>query len=268
MAYLDEALKLDVRSLMALAMKGGKKRAYSITIRCQTGQVICRELRDSPDRVATASITVNWPTKAGEAVSGGIFLTYLGWDDRAAEQTVYLTGMPAKVGGWLWRVSCPETRQQVGALYLAPDGDRFLSSEATGLKYRRANSKADRGLRRGFKLMQKLQTDHWGPGIGQPPGMSDRMFDKLEWQLTKEHIRYLCALLRRADPEFYDEEPPPPKHAAQQPRQLDRSMVRDPSVYFRDKSGTLKMRAKFEKKFGLTTSTHKKNPPFQAALFR
>jgi len=256
MAYLDEALKLDARSLMALAMKGGKKRAYSITIRCPTGQVICRELRDSPDRVATVTITVNWPTKAGEAVSGGIFLNYRGWDDRAAEQTVYLTGTPAKVGGWLWRVSCPETRQQVGALYLAPDGDRFLSSEATGLKYRRANSKADRILRRGCKLMQKLQTDHCGPGIGQPPGMSDRMFDKLEWQLTKEHIRYLCALLRRADPEFHDEEPPPPQHAAQPPRQLHRSMVRDPSVYFRDKSGTLKMRAKFEKKFGLATSTH------------
>jgi hypothetical protein len=47
MAYIDEALKLDVRSLMALAMKGGKKSAYSITISCQTGQVICRDLRHS-----------------------------------------------------------------------------------------------------------------------------------------------------------------------------------------------------------------------------
>jgi len=214
----------------------------------------------------TASITVNWPTKAGDPVSGGILLTYRGWDDRAAEQTVYLTGTPAKVGGWLWRVSCPETRQQVPALYLAPDGDRFLSREATGLKYRRANSKADRALRRCFKLMQKLQTDHCGPGIGKPPGMSDRVFDKLEWQLKKEDIRYMCAVLGKADPEFHDEEPaPPPQHAARQPQ---RSMVRDPSVYYRDKSGTLKMRAKFEKKFGLATSTHRKRPPFQAAFFR
>ena len=86
--------------------------------------------------------------------------------------------------------------------------------------------------------------------------MSERMFDRLNDQLTKEHIRYLCALSGKADPEFYDEEPPPPpKHAA---RQLQRSMVRDQSVYFRDKSGTLKMRAKFKKKFGLPTSTHPK----------
>jgi len=250
MPYLDEALKLDVRSLMATAMKGGKQSAYSITISCPTGQVICRDLRDSPDRVATVTITVNWPTKAGEPVSGGILLNYRGWDDRAAEQTVNLTGTPAKVGGWLWRVSCPETRQQAGVLYLAPDGDRFLPREATGLKYRRAHSKAARALRRCFKLMQKLQTDHYGPGIGQPPGMSDRMFDKLEWRLKKEHLRYMCALLGKPDPEFHDEEPPRPKRPPP-PRRLHRSMVRDQSVYFRDKSGTLKMRAKFEKKIGL-----------------
>jgi hypothetical protein len=74
----------------------------------------------------------------------------------------------------------------------------------------------------------------------------------------------MCAVLGKADPEFHDEEIPPPKHAARQPQ---RSMVRDQSVYFRDKSGTIKMKAKFEKKSGLTTSTHRKNPPFQAALF-
>jgi len=125
MAYLGEALKLDVRSLMATAMKSGKKSAYSITISCQTGQVICRELRDSPDRVATASITVNWPTKAGDPVSGGNLLELSRMDDRAAEQTIFLTGTPAKVGGWLWRVSCPETRQQVGALYLARTATGF-----------------------------------------------------------------------------------------------------------------------------------------------
>ncbi len=250
MPYLDEALKLDVRSSMATAMKGGKQSAYSITISCPTGQVICRDLRDSPDRVATVTITVNWPTKAGEPVSGGILLNYRGWDDRAAEQTVNLTGTPAKVGGWLWRVSCPETRQQAGVLYLAPGGDRFLPREATGLKYRRARSKRDRALRRCFKLMQKLQTDHFGPGIGQPPGMSDRMFDKLEWQLIKEHIRYLCAGLGKPDPEFHDEEPPPPpKHPPRQPRRDN--VVRDQSIYFHDRSGNLKMRAKFKKRFGL-----------------
>ena len=159
------------------------------------------------------------------------------------------SGTPAS--GWLWRVSCPETRQQVPALFLAPDGDRFLSREAIGLKYRRVHTKAGRALRRCLKLMQKLQTDHFGPGIGKPPGMSERTFNKLEGRLIKEDMRRLCALLGKDDPEFPDEDPPPPKPPPQ-PRRL-RSMVRDPSVYFRDKSGTLKMRPKFEKKLGLTT---------------
>jgi hypothetical protein len=252
MPYLDQALKLDVRSLMALAMKGGKQRAYSITIRCPTGQVICRELRDSPDRVATASITVNWPTKAGDPVSGGILLNYRGWDDRAAEQTGFLTGTPAKVGGWLWRVSCPETRQQVPALYLAPDGDRFVSprGERPEIPARQQQSRSRPAA--GFQTDAKAPDRSLGPGIGLPPGMTDRTFNQLNDRLTKEHIRYMCALLRKADPEFDDEEPPPPKHTAQQ---LHRSMVRDPSVYYRDKSGTLKMRAKF-KRFGLATPTH------------
>jgi hypothetical protein len=182
MAYLDEALKLDVRALMALAMKSGKQSAYSITITCPAGQAICGDLRDGPERVVTAGISVNWPDTPGDPVSGGILLAYRGWDDRAAEQTVYLTGTPAQVGGWLWRVTCSETRQQVPALYLAPDGDRFLSREATGLKYRRANSKADRYLRRCFKLMQKLKTDHFGPGIAK---LSLRHFEKTRSRIPR-----------------------------------------------------------------------------------
>jgi hypothetical protein len=40
------------------------------------------------------------------------------------------------------------------------------------------------------------------------------------------------------------------KQPPQQPRQHVND-VRDQSIYFRDKSGTLKMRAKFKKQFGL-----------------
>jgi hypothetical protein len=253
MAYLDEALKLDVRTLMAEAMKAGKKAAYSIRISAPGGQVIYRDLRDAPDRVATATVTVNWPEKPDQAVSGGIMLSYRGWDDRAAEQSVYLTGTPAKVGGYLWRIMCPETGQPVRALYLAPDGDRFQSRQASELKYRRASGKADHHLRRCYKLMHKLQTDHFGPGIGKPPGMSDRKFDKLTWQLTKEHIRYCCALLGKTEPDFPDEEPSAatPAVAGAKPRaSLGRKPISPQSMYFRDRNGILKMRR--DKKFAMS----------------
>jgi hypothetical protein len=76
------------------------------------------------------------------------------------------------------------------------------------------------------------------------------MFDKLEWQLIKEHVRYLCAGLGRPDAEFHHEEPPPPppKHPPRQPRRD--KVVGDHSIYFRDKSGTLKMN-QVQKQFGL-----------------
>ena len=51
------------------------------------------------------------------------------------KQTVNLTGTPAKVGGWLWRVSCPETGNRRGCF--------TWRQMATG-------SKADRALRRCF----------------------------------------------------------------------------------------------------------------------
>ena len=97
MAYLDEALKLDLRALMATAMKSGKKTSYSIEIRAPGGRVICRDLRDAPDRVATAAITVIWRERPDQTVTGAILLRYRGWDERAAEQRIAFTGRPKSV---------------------------------------------------------------------------------------------------------------------------------------------------------------------------
>jgi hypothetical protein len=119
-----------------------------------------------------------------------------------------------------------------------------------------SSSRFEAETRRPFAMramlsMETLRSDRstpLGPGIRKPPGMSDRVFDKLNYQLTKEHICYMCARLGKPDPEFYDEEPPPPKHPPRLPRRDN--VVGDQSIYFRDKSGTLKMRTKFKKKFG------------------
>jgi hypothetical protein len=106
------------------------------------------------------------------------------------------------LGGWLWLLGG-------GVLWLLYkilfDNDWTVSSW-----WRRKKS---------IGSHSKSAQPQWGPGIGQPPGISDRVFDKLEWWLTKEDIRYMCALLGKADPEFYDEAlPPPPKHPPRQTR--------------------------------------------------
>jgi hypothetical protein len=244
MAYVDQAMKLDVRAVMAKAMKSGKQGEYPLTIGRETGSEIRPDLRSGPVIGARVLVTINWPENAHETVTGGIKLNYYGWDQREAEQTLFLTGTPAKIGGWRWRVTCPDTNRQLQALYLAPGGDRFLSREAAELKYRRAYSEADRAVKRGLKLMEKLKTTHWGPGIGKPEGMSDRRFQRLEDQLCKEHIRMLCAIYKKRPPDFCDEEP--------QPVTLrNDKAVRSHSIHYRDKSGALKMRSRFKKKYGL-----------------
>ena len=248
MAYVDEALKLDARALMAVAMQTGRQGTYEVRLSYPTGHVLCGDLREDPDRAVSAYITVKWPTRAGDPASGDVLVGYRLWGDQPTAQTVTPTGTPAKVGGWLWRFTCPETEQQVQAVYLAPGGDSFVSRKAAGLKSRRTTP-ADRYLRRCFKLMHKLKTDHPGPGIGKPPGMSNRTFDKLDWQLTKEHTRYLSAMLGKPAPDFPDEEPVPAKRPP--PPTLPRAPRVDHSRYFRDKSGALKLRARYKTKFAM-----------------
>ena len=79
--------------------------------------------------------------------------------------------------------------------------------------------------------------------------MSDRTFDKLDWQLTKEHTRFLSAVLGKPAPDFPDEEPAPAKRPP--PPTLPRAPRVDHSRYFRDKSGALKLRAKYKTKFAM-----------------
>jgi hypothetical protein len=245
MAYVDEALKLDARALMAVAMQTGRRGTYEVSLSLPTGYILCGDLRENPDRAVSAYITVKWPTRAGDPASGDVLV---GWGDQPTAQTVTLAGTPAKVGGWLWRFTCPEKEQQVQTVYLAPGGDRFVSRAAAGLNDRRTTP-ADRYLRRCFKLMQKLETDHPGPGIGKPPGMSNRTFDKLDWQLTKELTRFFSAVLGKPAPDFPDEEPAPAKRPP--PPTLPPASRFNHSRYFRDKSGALKLRAKYKTKFAM-----------------
>jgi len=57
--------------------------------------------------------------------------------------------------------------------------------------------------------------------------MSDRTFDQLEWQLTKERIRCLGASLGKPDPEFHDEDPPRPVAPSLSPASMRGSRHRE-----------------------------------------
>ena len=78
MAYVDEALKLDARALMAVAMQTGRQGTYEVRLSYPTGYTVCGDLREDPDRAVSAYITVKWPTRAGDPASGDVLV---GWGD-------------------------------------------------------------------------------------------------------------------------------------------------------------------------------------------
>jgi len=97
MHYVDQAMKLDVRAVMAKAMKSGKQAEYSLIIGRETGPLLRADLRSGPVVGTRVLVTVNWPANPNEIVSGGIQLNYYAWDGRETEQTLFLTGTPARM---------------------------------------------------------------------------------------------------------------------------------------------------------------------------
>jgi hypothetical protein len=243
MRYADEASKLDARELMAKAIKHGRLDRYEAAFLLNEGTLIFDGVVDKRPRKVSVSIDVCWPTDPAAEVRGRMLVCYPAWDGRIAEQVLSLQGTPAKIGGWRWRMTCPDTDEQVQSLYLVRGGDRFVSRKAAQLKTRPLRTREDRHWRRCEKLMAKLKTTHPGPGITKPAGMTERKFQALTLDLTCEHLRFLHAVLKRPPPAILGDEPlPKPK-----PRRRNPTVER--STFYRDRTGALHMRAKFKRRF-------------------
>jgi hypothetical protein len=245
MRYTDEASKLDVRELMAKAMRLGRLGRYEATVLLNESKEIFAGVIDKASRKASVSIVVTWPTDPEAEVVGQMLVCYPGWDGRIAEQVLLLKGTPAKIGGWRWRMTCPDTGDQVQSLYLVGGGDRFVSREAAQLKTRPIRTRAERHWRRCVKLMAKLKTTHAGPGITKPKGMTERKYLALCYELTCEDLRYLCAVLKLPPPAILGDEPLPTRKR----RARRRNPGVERSIFYRDRSGVLHMRAKFKRRF-------------------
>lgn len=244
MIDIDDPFRLCVRTLMADVLKEGQHDKYFRAFVFTCGEVSIFDPSPRPAAHIRVWVNLRWPAAADVPVAGDIQITYPSSDGSVVEQSLPIMGMPAKTGGRRWRVTCPVTNIPAQVIYLDPSEGRFVSRNAAGLKY--PHSKAERALRRGERLMNQLKTDRWGPGIARPEGMSEQQFLKLENELMKEHTRYLCALLGKPDPEFWDDEPRRRKKPA--PRLAE---VRNSSMFTRKKSGELKMKTSWRKSLGL-----------------
>ena len=266
MHYLDEARSIDARRVMAEALKSGRREGYD-------------SLLDWPDPVCqepgaflhpTLSIDLQWPEAAADPVIGTVRIRYPGADGQVIEQSIKLTGTPARVGGWQWQFTCPDTERLVRTLYLAPEGTRFQSREATELKSRRLSG-LERHQRSYYRLVRQLQTTQWSPVIPKPAGMAEQTYDRLCDQLERAHSRLLCAALGQTEPDLGDDEPGKSKSSAGKFRPAPHLMAvckrlsKSPSRsaarnlgrgrYIRDQDGALQLRPNL-KKSALASAVH------------
>ncbi len=264
--YLDEARSLDARHVMAGALKTGRREGYDSPL--DWPDPVCRD--PGAFLHPTLSIDLQWPDAATDPVLGTVRIRYPGTAGEVIEQRVQLTGTPARVGGWQWQFTCPDTNRQVRALYLAPDGKRFQSREAAELKSRRL-SRLERHERSYYRLVRQLQTTQWAPVIPKPVGMAEETYDRLCDQLERAHIRLLCAALGQPEPEFWDSEPGkskpvrgkfrPAPHLMAVCKRLSKSPSRSATRnlgrgrYVRDEEGALQLRPNL-KKSALVSAVH------------
>jgi hypothetical protein len=124
------------------------------------------------------------------------------------------------------------------------------SRKASGLKYRPKLSRVGyRHLDRMLLHMKELGINHRGSWISKPEWMTQARFEFLTRELVKEDIRCMSAMLGVEVLDFVDEDEEIDLEAELKPLP-----VNDPqslSMYYRDKHGTMQMKAKYKRKYGL-----------------
>jgi hypothetical protein len=225
--------------LMAHALKRGRLKEYRLELVWNFGDRVRPDLFNQADKDAVVRINVDWPLQDLLPARGRMLLRYPKWDGRVTEQMLLLTGTPAKVGTWRWSVLCPETEKRVSKLFLTESGERFVSRQAAGIKYKSARSKEARFWRRRDALLGKLKVDEWAPFIPKPKKMSRREYAEVSQELSTMMMSAMCKALEIYGTDV-SEQPKP-----RMPKLRNR--VADNTTHYRDSEGGLHLKARFRK---------------------
>ncbi len=252
--YADQAQKIDIRLLMAKVLKTGRARDYLVTYDLNKWPPIPGLKAGERGDQLSAVITLDRPADGPvtEPLSGQMLMRFFLADGRKVEQMLLLTGLPATARSWRWRTTCPYSRKLVQVVHFSPSAQQFVSRKVAGVKARPAQGSkvARRHLGRMRTIMRELEVDHLAPGIPKPLWMTEARFEELRRELVREYVRYVSPTFGLEVPDFGDpEEDVDWGEAGPEPLP-----VNDPtstSMYFRDKDGTLQMKAKFKNRYGL-----------------
>jgi hypothetical protein len=252
--YADQAQKIDIRLLMAKVLKTGRARDYVVTYDLNMWPPIPGLKPGERGDQLSALITLDRPADGPvtEPLLGQMLMRFFLADGRQTEQMLLLTGLPATARSWRWRTTCPYSRKPVQVVYFSPSAEQFVSRKVAGVKARPAQRSkvARRHLDRMCAIMRELEVEDMPPGILKPLWMTEARFEQLRRELVREYVRYVSPTFGLEVPDFGDpEEDVDWGEAGPEPLP-----VNDPtstSMYFRDKDGTLQMKAKFKNRYGL-----------------
>jgi hypothetical protein len=187
---------------------------------------------------------LNWPINDQNPPTGYLTVSHPNWE--TVPRFVLLAGIPNKDGGILWRFLCPITRRLVQVLYFDEESQLFVSPAALG----RGQRKSDFFRRIVQDLSHLLKFQHrYGDLQEKPVGMSD-----LEFRMHKEaaeslNYNFLPAASGVPEPILNDD-------GWFDVVAMSKKPVRKASVaggiYYRDKSGALKMNARSKKRLGIS----------------
>jgi hypothetical protein len=245
--YVDQVQKLEIRGMMAAALKATPSEHYTV---CKDGS----GWHSVPDHQATAPgheiiarIILNRAPAKGAGPPWGALVKFsvVGPDGRCREQALWLVATPTRLGRWRWSATCPYRHQSASTLYFAMDLGQFVSRQVAGLKYRRTLHKLRNHRARAFAIRRELETTHSGPWIPKPCWMAEPHYQKLMEELVETDIRWMCKALKRPQPRFFHE---PLDCETARPEQVNYPRA---TAIFYYKNGVRQMKANFRKRYGL-----------------
>jgi hypothetical protein len=213
-----------------------------IALRCKAKNSP-RKAKKSP-RAGTIRLFLNWPKKVQNLPTGFVTVSHPKWETLL--RYVLLTGIANKDGGLLWRFLCPITRKLVQVVYFDEKSQLFVSRGALGRGQRKSDI-----LRIGRYLSARLELEHkYGDLQEKPAGMSD-----LEYRLGKEAADEPLSpdflLMASGVPELILNEDGSADVVAMSKKPVRKASAGG-GIYYRDKSGALKMHARSKKRLGIS----------------
>jgi hypothetical protein len=236
------SLGLDTWVLLENALRFGKRPLYAWSFKLNAGSIVLCEANKKSPEAGRLVLSLNWPGEDQNSPTGFVTVSHPNW--KTLPRFVLLAGIPNKDGGLLWRFLCPITRKLVQVVYFDEKSRLFVCRAALGRGQRRSDFR--RIVRDAGRIM-KLQ-HKYGDLSEKPTGMSDFAFGILKEEAESLDTNFQLAASGVPEPIWNEDGWFDVVAMSKQP--VRKASV-EGRIYYRDKSGALKLNARSKKRLGI-----------------